>query len=192
MSEKSELAVTRILEGNLGVHMNGRSLPGEPPGCTRPDPLLHALRLRRTVVRRAVQGADARRLQRVCGRSRRRRPKLLPKCGPQTRARSLYAGAMIRHIVMFGVDADNDTDRNAKITEAAVRLEKLVGVVPGLRSMTVGANGVDIEGNYDFALVADLDDADALGVYANHPAHLEVSSFIGSFKTARAAIDIEL
>ncbi|MGO1234996.1 MAG: Dabb family protein [Microbacterium gubbeenense] len=99
---------------------------------------------------------------------------------------------MIRHIVMFGVDADNDTDRNAKITEAAVRLEKLVGVVPGLRSMTVGANGVDIEGNYDFALVADLDDADALGVYANHPAHLEVSSFIGSFKTARAAIDIEL
>ncbi|MGO2060663.1 MAG: Dabb family protein, partial [Microbacterium gubbeenense] len=106
--------------------------------------------------------------------------------------RSLYAGAMIRHIVMFGVDADNDTDRNAKITEAAVRLEKLVGVVPGLRSMTVGANGVDIEGNYDFALVADLDDADALGVYANHPAHLEVSSFIGSFKTTRAAIDIEL
>ena len=99
---------------------------------------------------------------------------------------------MIRHIVMFGVDADNDTDRNAKITEAAVRLEKLVGVGPGLRSMTVGATGVDIEGNYDFALVADLDDADALGVYANHPAHLEVSSFIGSFKTARAAIDIEL
>ncbi|MGO1349252.1 MAG: hypothetical protein ACTMIL_10465 [Brevibacterium aurantiacum] len=31
MSEKSELAVTRILEGNLGVHMNGRSLPGEGP-----------------------------------------------------------------------------------------------------------------------------------------------------------------
>lgn len=31
MSEKGELAVTRILEGNLGVHMNGRSLPGEGP-----------------------------------------------------------------------------------------------------------------------------------------------------------------
>ncbi|MGO1838699.1 MAG: Dabb family protein [Candidatus Microbacterium stercoravium] len=99
---------------------------------------------------------------------------------------------MIRHIVMFGVDAADDQDRNDKITEAAVRLEKLVGVVPGLRSMTVGANGVDLEGNYDFALVADLDDAEALSVYATHPAHLEVSAFIGTFKNARAAIDIEL
>lgn len=99
---------------------------------------------------------------------------------------------MIRHIVMFGVDADSAEDRNAKITEAAVRLEQLVGVVPGLRSMTVGANGVDLEGNYDFALVADLDDAAALEVYATHPAHLEVSSFIGTFKSRRAAIDIEL
>ncbi|WP_092102730.1 hypothetical protein [Brevibacterium sandarakinum] len=31
MSEQGEVAVTRILEGNLGVHMNGRSLPGEGP-----------------------------------------------------------------------------------------------------------------------------------------------------------------
>lgn len=99
---------------------------------------------------------------------------------------------MIRHIVMFGVDADDAEDRDAKITEAAVRLEKLVGVVPGLRSMMVGANGVDLDGNYDFALVADLDDADALSVYATHPAHLEVSAFIGTFKTRRAAIDIEM
>lgn len=99
---------------------------------------------------------------------------------------------MIRHIVMFGVDADDAEDRDAKITEAAVRLEKLVGVVPGLRSMVVGANGVDLDGNYDFALVADLDDADALRVYATHPAHLEVSAFIGGFKTRRAAIDIEM
>ncbi|GGO66774.1 stress responsive protein [Microbacterium nanhaiense] len=99
---------------------------------------------------------------------------------------------MIRHIVMFGVEADNADDRNAKITEAAVGLEKLVGVVPGLRSMTVGANGVDLEGNYDFALIADFDDADALAVYATHPAHVEVANFIGTFKTSRAAIDIEL
>jgi Stress responsive A/B Barrel Domain. len=99
---------------------------------------------------------------------------------------------MIRHIVMFGVEADNAEDRNAKITEAAVRLEKLVGVVPGLRAMTVGANGVDLEGNYDFALIADFDNADALSVYATHPAHVEVANFIGTFKTGRACIDIEL
>ncbi|WP_221586143.1 Dabb family protein [Microbacterium sp. G2-8] len=99
---------------------------------------------------------------------------------------------MIRHIVMFDVDADNAEDRNAKITEAAVRLEKLVGVVPGLRAMTVGANVVDLDGNYDFTLIADLDDAAALEGYATHPAHLEVSTFIGTFKSRRAAIDIEL
>ncbi|NHI16354.1 Dabb family protein [Microbacterium excoecariae] len=96
---------------------------------------------------------------------------------------------MIRHIVMFGVDAD---DKNASITEAAQRLEALVGVVPGLRAMTVGANAVEIEGNYDFALVADFDDADALAVYATHPAHVAVAEFIGTFKSSRAAIDIHL
>ncbi|GGD45600.1 stress responsive protein [Microbacterium faecale] len=99
---------------------------------------------------------------------------------------------MIRHIVMFGVDAETAEDRNAKITDAAVRLEQLVGVVPGLRSMTVGANAVELDGNYDFALVADLDDAAALETYATHPAHLEVAALIGTFKTRRAAIDIEL
>lgn len=99
---------------------------------------------------------------------------------------------MIRHIVMFDVDADTAEDRNAKITEAAVQLEKLVGVVPGLRSMIVGANAVEIDGNYDFALVADFDDADALAVYATHPAHVAVSKFIGTFKSRRAAIDIDL
>lgn len=99
---------------------------------------------------------------------------------------------MIRHIVMFDVDAVSDQERNEKITEAAVRLEGLVGVVPGLRSMTVGANAVDIEGNYDFALIADLDDEDALRAYAVHPAHVEVAAFIGTFRSRRASIDITL
>ncbi|MGI6878700.1 Dabb family protein [Microbacterium sp. gxy059] len=96
---------------------------------------------------------------------------------------------MIRHIVLF--QAADGTPQTT-LDEAARRLEALVGVVPGLRSMSAGANGLDLEGNYDLALVADLDDAEALAGYAVHPAHVEVAELIGTFKTGRAAVDIAL
>ena len=95
---------------------------------------------------------------------------------------------MIRHLVLFTVADEKKGDKNALIAEAAERLVRLVGVVPGLKTMEVHTDELG-EGNHDFAIVATMDDIDAVRAYATHPAHVEVAKFIGTFRGERAAID---
>ena len=65
---------------------------------------------------------------------------------------------MIRHIVLFRVIEGTPIER---MQAAANRLEALVGVIPGLRSLKAGID-IGIEGNFDFGLVAELEDRAAL------------------------------
>ncbi|OCG74609.1 Dabb family protein [Microbacterium sediminis] len=99
---------------------------------------------------------------------------------------------MIRHIVMVTVNGQTQDEKNQQTLKAATMLEGLVGVVPGLRKMSVFANVVDAPGNSDFVLVADFDDERALADYQTHPAHVEALEYIGTIKVDRAAIDIDL
>lgn len=98
---------------------------------------------------------------------------------------------MIRHVVLFTVIEEKRAEKDALIAEAAERLVRLVGVVPGLRSMEVHTDELG-EGNHDFAIVATMDDLEAVRTYATHPAHVEAAEFIGTFRGARAAIDFHV
>jgi len=99
---------------------------------------------------------------------------------------------MIRHIVMFAVNGETQDEKNQQILKAATMLEGLVGVVPGLRRMNVSSNVLDIEGNWDFVLVADFDDEDSVRGYITHPEHVKAAEYIGTIRTARAAVDFDL
>ena len=68
---------------------------------------------------------------------------------------------MIRHLALFTVVDEKKAEKDALIAEAAVRLAPLVGQVPGLRSIAVHTDELG-EGNYDFAIIADMDDLDAV------------------------------
>ncbi|GAB3284066.1 Dabb family protein [Microbacterium sp. MEC084] len=99
---------------------------------------------------------------------------------------------MLRHIVMFQLTATDPAEKDAQVAEAKAQLEALVGVVPGLRAMDVSRN-VAFEGqNMDFALVADFDDLAALEAYGTHPAHVKAAEYIGTIRSGRAAIDVEI
>ena len=97
---------------------------------------------------------------------------------------------MIRHIVLFRVIEGTPTER---LQEAVDRLEALVGVIPGLRSLKAGID-IGIEGNFDFGLVAELDDRAALEVFSADPTHMEVAMFILQFRrnTDIAILDLEI
>ncbi|MCR2783707.1 MULTISPECIES: Dabb family protein [unclassified Microbacterium] len=99
---------------------------------------------------------------------------------------------MIRHIVAFKLAADDAATRTEQAAEAGRRLEALVGVVPTLRSMSAGANALDLPGNWELALVADFDDVAGLDAYQEHPAHKEVAAFIGGIRSDRVAVDLEI
>ena len=94
---------------------------------------------------------------------------------------------MITHIVTFKL---RDEDR-AEAERCKALLDGLVGVVPSLRSMTVGINVVESPRAHTLGLIATFDDLDGLEAYQVHPAHQEVAGQLRAASSAIAAVDFE-
>jgi len=100
---------------------------------------------------------------------------------------------VIRHIVKFKFHEEADGRSKAEnLAIAKDMLEKLMGVVPTLRSMDVQLNDKAASAdNYDIILTAEYDDMEGLNAYVVHPAHKEVGKFMGKVRISRASIDYE-
>jgi hypothetical protein len=97
---------------------------------------------------------------------------------------------MIRHVVLFAWIPDA-TDRQKH--QVAEELRALPPLMTGLRSFHVGPDAGIIEGNFDFALVADFEDADSYLAYRNHPAHRAVvEQVINPVAKERVAVQYEV
>jgi len=93
---------------------------------------------------------------------------------------------MVVHIVMFAFKEEN---KAANIAKTKVMLEALVEKIDGLKSMEVGVNFTDSERAMDLSLYSTFDSKEDLALYATHPAHLEVVSFIKEVTTASKVVD---
>ncbi|WP_010249886.1 Dabb family protein [Myroides injenensis] len=94
---------------------------------------------------------------------------------------------MIRHIVMWRL---KDENKEANKIEIKKRLLSLEGKIAELKSIAVEFNLPEIsETNYDVILLTEFNNSQDLDIYANHPLHLEVVSFIKSVVSDRVAID---
>ena len=93
---------------------------------------------------------------------------------------------MINHIVLYNVKEGEDKDAVAAI--AAQHLEPRVGQIPGLTKLEVKRcfNGCD------FALYSEVEDKEALAVYAPHPLHEEAKSHFFHLLSSRMAADYEV
>lgn len=96
---------------------------------------------------------------------------------------------MIRHIVLFTFVTDDEAQRASQFAEMRSRLHGLVGVIPGLKSMSVERDLALVDEHWHIALVSEHDDNAALEAYQAHPAHLEVGGFIRSITAQRATVD---
>ena len=95
---------------------------------------------------------------------------------------------MVKHIVLWQLQekAENrDKGENAALIKEG--LEGLVGQIPGLLSAEVGVALAD-EG-YDLCLYSTFEDADALSLYQNHPAHDKVRQYVRKVTCRRASVD---
>ncbi|MEO0997525.1 MAG: Dabb family protein [Pseudomonadota bacterium] len=63
-----------------------------------------------------------------------------------------------------------------RIDEHLTALRSLPADVPGIRGLNCGVNFTDRAGGYTHGLSVVLDDREALGVYAEHPRHVEVAT----------------
>ena len=79
----------------------------------------------------------------------------------------------IRHCVL-GAFTDEATDAQKEAMISAVLGMK--SKIPEIRSISAGLDAGLASGNHGFAATVDFDSKEAYGVYASHPAHVEVIS----------------
>jgi hypothetical protein len=95
---------------------------------------------------------------------------------------------MLTHIVIWKYRADVPAEARA---EHVARLRTLVGVIPEITSLTVGADVLGLPRSYDTGLVATFRDRAALDAYTEHPQHQEVANLGRELSAHVASVDFE-
>jgi hypothetical protein len=97
---------------------------------------------------------------------------------------------MIRHVVMFSWTAEATPQQKQRVL---TELRALPALMKGLRSYHAGPDAGLAAGNFDFAVVADFEDAESFAAYRDHPAHRAVvEESIAPIRQARAAVQYEI
>jgi heme-degrading monooxygenase HmoA len=97
---------------------------------------------------------------------------------------------MIRHAVLFGWDDEMTDDMERTF---AAELTALAPKLAGLRSYRCGRDLGLVEGNFDFAVVADFEDTDSYVAYRDNPEHRDIiSRYSGPHARVRAAVQYEI
>ncbi|MEX1078200.1 MAG: Dabb family protein [Homoserinimonas sp.] len=96
---------------------------------------------------------------------------------------------MLRHIVSWKLTGADIAEIDAQVERIAGHLEQLEGRIPEIISITVVRNVVNPGQNFDGAVIADFEDADALQAYIEHPLHVEAAAYLKSVTAQRACVD---
>jgi hypothetical protein len=97
---------------------------------------------------------------------------------------------MIRHVVLFTWTEGMTKEMERQF---AAELTALAPTLPGLRAYHAGPDAGINQGNFDFAVVADFDDADSYLGYRDNTEHKDiVSRFSGPHTKSRAAVQYEI
>ena len=98
--------------------------------------------------------------------------------------------AGLRHVVMFRWKAETRPEQLAALERA---LAALPAQVPEILRYRWGADARLVDGNFDFAIVAEFADVDAWRRYAAHPAHQKlIAEQIRPIVAERAAVQYRL
>jgi hypothetical protein len=97
---------------------------------------------------------------------------------------------MIRHIVMFTWTPQATAEQKLRVQ---TELRALPALMKGVRSYHAGPDAGLVAGNFDFAVVADFDDAESYLAYRDHPAHRAViEESIAPIRQSRASVQFVL
>jgi hypothetical protein len=97
---------------------------------------------------------------------------------------------MIRHVVLFTWDDEMTDELERQFTD---ELTALGPKLAGLRSYHAGPDAGIIEGNFDFAVVADFEDTDSYLAYRSNPEHQDIISRLSApHAKSRASVQYEI
>jgi len=96
---------------------------------------------------------------------------------------------MVRHVAMFRWAEGTSASQVAELRTA---LAALPAAIPALRDYRLGSDAGLAPGNWDFVVVADVDDGDGWRAYVDHPAHQRVLvQLLRPLMGERAAVQFE-
>lgn len=95
---------------------------------------------------------------------------------------------MIKHVIVIKFKAGT-TYEEKKVFEE--ELSKLPSAIPEIKGFLFGQDVVKSERSYDFALVSDFDDLEALNRYKIHPEHVKVLQRVKAIADQIIAVDFE-
>jgi hypothetical protein len=97
---------------------------------------------------------------------------------------------MFRHVVLFSWTPEAT---EAQQLAMAGELRKLPAAVDSIRAYHTGPDAGVNPGNFNFAVVAEFDDADGYRTYRDHPAHRTVvEQYVNPIVARRAAVQYEI
>jgi Stress responsive A/B Barrel Domain len=97
---------------------------------------------------------------------------------------------MFRHVVLFRW---TEGATQAQQETMADELRKLPAAVDTIRGYHAGPDAGVNPGNYNFAVVAEFDDADGYRTYRDHPAHRSVvEQYVNPIVAQRAAVQYQM
>lgn len=97
---------------------------------------------------------------------------------------------MIRHVVLFEWADGMTKDTEKQLT---AELNALAPTLPGVRAYHAGPDAGIIEGNFDYAVVGDFDDADSYLAYRDHPQHQDIINRLSRpHAKTRASVQYEI
>jgi hypothetical protein len=99
---------------------------------------------------------------------------------------------MIRHVVMWKLNAEDPEGQITAVDAMAAALEPLVGQIVGLERLTVRPNTANAAANWHVILESDHSSVEALAVYATHPLHVAAGAVVKANTRERASVDFEL
>ena len=100
---------------------------------------------------------------------------------------------MIKHIVAFRIKNELGADEKAAaMDKIKMRLEALPPMIEELLTAEVGLNVNPTEAAFDVVLTTTHHSMEALGIYAGHPDHQAVVTYILTVISDRVVVDYEV
>jgi len=98
---------------------------------------------------------------------------------------------MIKHVISWTLSAEDAAGKSAAFTAIAEGLGGLPHHIPELKSIHVGQDVDETDGNWDVVAIMDFESTAGLAAYQVHPEHQKVAAVIRSHTTGRAVVDFE-
>lgn len=94
---------------------------------------------------------------------------------------------MVKHIVFFKLEDNSEANKQ----DIKTRFMGMNGKIEGMKNLEVGLNFSPEERAFDMALSCVFDTKDELKIYASHPVHVAIVTYLKSINTVTKVVDYE-